>query len=135
MPRRFGSLAFLVIATAGLALAAENAPPRDQYLIGDGDRLEISVWKNDQLSRVVIVRPDGKISLPLVNDVEAAGVTPLELRDYLAKKLNEFVPNAEVSVIVSEVRSFTVSVIGAVAKPGYFSLRGPTTVLDALAKA
>jgi len=104
MPRRVASLAFLLLAAAGLALADEDAAA-GAYRIGAGDRLEILVWKNDQLSRIVTVRPDGKISLPLVNDVEAAGVTPLALRDYLSKKLSEFVPSAEVSVIVTEVRS------------------------------
>jgi len=132
--RRLAAVALLFVA-AGPAVADENPVEPDGYRIGAGDRLEISVWKNEQLSRTVTVRPDGKISLPLVNDVEAAGVTPMALRDNLAKKLNEFVPGAEVSVIVSDVRSFTVSVIGRVAKPGYFSLRSPTTVLDALAKA
>jgi len=132
----FGRFALaLLLVGAGSVLAADDSGDSSSYRIGAGDRLEISVWKNDQLSRTVTVRPDGKISLPLVNDIEAAGVTPMQLRDYLAKKLGEYVPMAEVSVIVSDVRSFNVSVIGAVSKPGYFSLRTPTTVLDALAKA
>ncbi len=75
------------------------------------------------------------ISLPLLNDVQAAGSTPLQLRDTLAKKLAEYVPAAEVSVIVNRVQSFSVSVIGSVMHPGHFNLTGPTTVLDALAMA
>ena len=132
---RFVALFLALVGATTLAFADENGGVSEEYRIGAGDRLEIAVWKNDQLSRTVTVRPDGKISLPLINDVDAAGVTPTALREQLSKKLNEFVPAAEVSVIVTEVRSFSVSVIGSVAKPGFFSLRGPTTVLDALAKA
>jgi polysaccharide export outer membrane protein len=115
--------------------AEEKAPPPGTYRIGAGDVLEVSVWKNEQLSRTVIVRPDGMISLPLLNDVQAAGSTPLQLRDILAKKLAEYIPAAEVSVIVNRVRSFSISVIGSVTKPGHFNLSAPTTVLEALAMA
>ena len=97
--------------------------------------LQISVWKNEPMSRAVPVRPDGKISLPLLNDVQAAGLTALELREVLAKKLAEYMPSPEVSVIVSDVRSFKVSVIGEVARPGRFELKSWTTVLDVLALA
>jgi len=75
------------------------------------------------------------VSLPLVNDVEAAGLTPMELRDLLTKKLGEYIPNPEVSVTLTEVRSFKVSVIGEVARPARYELRAATTVLDALAMA
>ena len=107
----------------------------DAYRIGPEDILQISVWKNEALSRAVPVRPDGKISLPLLNDVQAAGLTALELREVLAKKLAEYMPSPEVSVIVSDVRSFKVSVIGEVARPGRFELKSWTTVLDVLALA
>jgi polysaccharide export outer membrane protein len=107
----------------------------DAYLIGPEDVLHISVWKNEAMSRTVPVRPDGMISLPLLNDVQAGGLTALELREVLAKKLAEYIPSPEVSVIVSDVRSFKVSVIGEVARPGRFELRSWTTVLDALALA
>ncbi len=107
----------------------------DVYRIGPEDMLQISVWKNEAMSRTVPVRPDGKISLPLVNDVQAAGLTALELRDVLTQKLVEYIPSPEVSVIVSDVRSFKVSVIGEVARAGRFDLKSWTTVLDALALA
>jgi polysaccharide export outer membrane protein len=87
------------------------------------------------LTRSVQVRPDGKISLPLVNDVQAAGLTALELRDVLSQKLAAYMPSPEVSVIVSDIRSFKVSVIGEVGRPGRLELRSWTTVLDALALA
>ena len=107
----------------------------DSYRIGPEDVLQISVWKNEAMSRTVPVRPDGKISLPLVNDVQAAGLTALELRDVLTQKLKEYMPSPEVSVIVSDVRSFKVSVIGEVTRPARYELKTWTTVLDALALA
>ncbi len=96
-------------ASARAADAAPN-PPREQgpvqpYRIGPEDTLHISVWKNEAMSRTVPVRPDGMVSLPLVNDVQAAGLTPMELRDLLTKKLAEYIPNPEVSVIVTDVHS------------------------------
>ena len=114
--------------------ANRGAAP-DAYRIGPEDVLHVSVWKNEAMSRAVPVRPDGKISLPLLNDVQAAGLTTLELREVLAKKLAEYMPSPEVSVIVTEVRSFKVSVIGEVARPGRFELKSWTTVLDVLALA
>jgi polysaccharide export outer membrane protein len=105
------------------------------YRIGPEDMLQISVWKNEALTRSVQVRPDGKISLPLLNDVQAAGLTALELREVLAQKLGAYMPNPEVSVIVSDIRSFKVTVIGEVGRPGRMELKSWTTVLDALALA
>lgn len=113
---------------------AAGGNPAD-YRIGPEDVLLISVWKNEAVTKTVPVRPDGKISLPLVNDVTAAGLTTLELRDVLAKKLAEYIPEPEVSVIVTEVRSFKVSVMGEVAKPARYELKSWTTVLDVLALA
>jgi polysaccharide biosynthesis/export protein len=111
-----------------------NAAP-ETYRIGPEDVLQISVWKNEAMSRVVPVRPDGKISLPLLNDVQAGGLTALELREVLTKQLAEYMPSPEVSVIVTDVRSFKVSVIGEVARPGRYDLKSWTTVLDVLALA
>jgi len=105
------------------------------YRIGPEDTLTISVWKNDALTRTVPVRPDGKISLPLLNDVQAAGLSAQELRDILAQKLGVYMPNPEVSVIVAAINSFKVSLMGEVARPGRLELRSWTTVLDALALA
>jgi polysaccharide export outer membrane protein len=105
------------------------------YRIGPEDIVQISVWNNDALSRAVPVRPDGMISLPLLNDVQAAGLTPTELRSYLMKRLAEYLPSPEVSVIVTDVRSLKVSVVGAVTKPGRYDLKSWATVLDAIAMA
>jgi polysaccharide export outer membrane protein len=105
------------------------------YQIGPEDVLDISVWKNPELSRTMPVRPDGKVSLPLVNDIQAAGLTPSDLRDQVTARLAEFVPAPEVSVIVREVHSRKVAVVGAVKTPGRYELKSPMTVLEVLALA
>jgi len=105
------------------------------YQIGPEDLLDISVWKNVELSRVVPVRPDGKVSLPLVNDIQAAGLTPGELRDQITTKLAEYIPAPEVSVMVREVHSRKVAVVGAVKMPGRYEMKSPMTVLEAIALA
>jgi len=105
------------------------------YVIGPEDLLIITVWKNEALSRTLPVRPDGKISLPLLHDVQAAGLTPMQLRDKLANALGEFLPNPEVAVTVSDVRSYRVSVLGEVQKPGVLQLKADTSVLEAIALA
>ena len=112
-----------------------TGPVPGEYRIGPEDSLTISVWKNESLGRTVPVRPDGMISLPLVHDVRVLGLTPAEVRDILVRKLSPFMPNPEVSVIVAEVRSFKVSVMGEVMKPARYDLKSWTTVLDVLAMA
>jgi polysaccharide export outer membrane protein len=116
------------------AAADDRTGPRD-YVIGTSDVIEIAVWNNDAVSRTVPVRPDGKISLQLINDVQAAGMTPMQLRDALTEALAAYVQKPEVSVIVREVHSFKVSVMGEVKEPGRFDLTGRVTVLDVLAMA
>jgi len=137
IPTTWKVLVAVVFATAAMFSmhAAAQESPGAAYQIGPGDVLEIAVWKNSELSREVTVRPDGMISLPLVNDVHASGLTPLELRELLSKKLSEYVPSAEVSVIVKKVESYSVSVVGSVSHPGRFTLSSPTTVLEAIAMA
>src|SRR5881296_361976 len=137
------TLVMLSLTTPGPGSAAAPAeesgsrPASEQgdYRIGPEDVLDIAVWNNTAISRTVPVRPDGKISLPLLNDVQAAGLTPMQLRDVLIKKLAEYIPAPEVSVIVREVHSIKVSVIGEVKKPGRHELKSRATVLDALAMA
>jgi polysaccharide export outer membrane protein len=126
-------------ATAAAAPRAADAviPASDDgdYKIGPEDVLDISVWKNQELSRTVPVRPDGKVSMPLVNDIQAAGLTPSRLRQELTRRLSEFVPSPEVAVIVREVHSAKVSVVGAVRSPGRYEVRSPATVLELIALA
>lgn len=126
-------------ATGGSAspvtTSGASMPLPSDYIIGPGDLLQVSVWKNDTLSRVAPVRPDGKISMPLLHDVHAAGLTAMQLRDKIANALGEFLPNPEVSVAVNEVRSMRISVLGEVQRPGVIELRGATTILEAIALA
>jgi len=90
--------------------------------------LDISVWKNTDISRTVPVRPDGRISLPLLNDLQAAGLSPMQLRDTLTKALAAFIPEPAVSVLVHEIHSFKVTVIGQVKTPGRYELKDRATV-------
>ena len=136
-------------ATATAAKAAAVAAPApapaaavpgtvavsSDYVIGPEDMLQISVWKNDAISRQLPVRPDGKISLPLLHDIQAAGLTPMQLRDKLAAALAEFMPNPEVAVTVLDVRSYRISVLGEVQRPGVLQLKASTTILEAIALA
>lgn len=132
---RLGVLITLLLSGVATSLAAQTASGPVEYRIGIGDVLEIAVWKNDTMTRTVPVRPDGRISLPLVNDVPAAGLTPQALRDSLSAKLSAYIADPVVSVIVREVNSFKVSVIGQVKTPGRVNISGQTTVLDAIAQA
>lgn len=125
----------LLLAPLARAQDTPATPAPSAYRIGPEDVLAISVWQNAELTRTTPVRPDGKISVPLVNDVQAAGLTPMELRDAIIAKLRDFMPNTEVSVVVVEMNSFKVSVIGEVRRPERYRLRGPATVLDVLAMA
>ena len=114
-------------------VAAEGC--RGEYVIGPEDVLDIAVWDNQALTRTVPVRPDGKISLPLLNDVHAAGLTPMELREKLSAGLTEYIPSPAVSVLVREVHSFKVTVIGQVKAAGRYEIKDRATVLDVLALA
>ena len=122
-------------AATPAAVKPPVASSLEEYRIGPEDVLSISVWKNDPMSRVLPVRPDGMISLPLLDDVMAAGLTPTELRNLLAQKLAEYVPSPAVTVIVNDVKSFKVSVIGEVMRPARYELKSRTSVLDVLALA
>lgn len=101
-----------------------------QYVIGPEDSLYIHVWKEENLSRTVPVRIDGKISLPLIDEIQAAGLTPLQLKENLVKRFREFVDIPNVSVIVMEANSFKVFVSGQVRTPGVVRLRSETSILQ-----
>jgi polysaccharide biosynthesis/export protein len=105
------------------------------YYIGPEDVLEISVWRNADLSKVVAVRPDGRISLPLLGDIEANGVTPNELMGKIASSLKQFKETPTVSIIVQQVNSYGFYVLGEVAKPGRYALKSKTTLLQAITMA
>lgn len=132
------------VVFALLALACRSAPPQlpservvgevQTYEIGVPDLLRIHVWKQDELSSDVVVRPDGQISLPLIQDVQAEGLTPDELRDVITERLAEFIVAPQVNVMVREMRSNIASVVGGgVARSGVVPLTRNTRVLDAIA--
>ncbi|MGQ0665557.1 MAG: polysaccharide biosynthesis/export family protein [Nitrospiraceae bacterium] len=105
------------------------------YIIGPEDVLEITVWRNTDLSKVAAVRPDGRISLPLIGDVGAAGRTAAQLAEAIAEKLKEFKENPQVSIVVKEVNSYAIYVLGEVSKPGKYPLKSKTTLLQAITLA
>jgi polysaccharide export outer membrane protein len=135
--------ALLVVAAPHVTRASESdkkpAPgaiaTSDEYRLGSGDKLRIEVYKDAQLSQSVQIRPDGKITLPLVGDMVANGLTPIELRDEIAKQLKEYITNPTVTVIVVEATSAHAYVMGEVAHPGEVSLHGPVTIVQAIAMA
>lgn len=107
----------------------------DEYVIGDDDMLEIVVWKEPELSKTVPVRSDGKISLPLVGELQAAGQTPTQLKTEITERLRNYITDPEVTVIVSKINSENFNVMGQVSKPGSYPLSVTTTVMDAIATA
>jgi polysaccharide export outer membrane protein len=109
---------------------SEWVPVSESYMIGPEDLLYIHVWKEDALSRTVPVRMDGKISLPLIDDIQAAGFTARQLKEILTQKIKEFVENPNVSVTVIEANSFKVYVSGQVRSPGVYRLRSETSILQ-----
>src|ERR1700680_4156345 len=102
------------------------------YVIGSQDVLDINVWKEPDLSRTVPVRPDGKISLPLLNDIQATGLTPSQLAAEVTKDLSKFVTNAQVTIIVTQINSQRFYVLGEAARPGAYTLIPDMTILQAL---
>jgi polysaccharide export outer membrane protein len=115
------------------AVAAPRTPP--DYVIGSGDVLEVLFWRDKELSAEVIVRPDGKITLPLLNEVNAAGLTPDELRLTITDQALRFVEEPRAVVRVKEINSRKVFITGEVAKAGTYPLVGPTSVLQLIATA
>lgn len=115
--------------------AATNAPRAPEYRLVPGDKLRIEVYKDTQLSQSAQVRPDGKITLPLIGDVDAQQLTPTELRDTITERLREYVHNPSVTVIVVETTVPTAYVLGEVRTPGSIALPRDVTVLQALAMA
>ena len=116
--------------------AVPQAPAlNDEYHVAAGDKLRIEVYKDPQLSQSVQVRPDGKITMPLIGDIEATGRTPIEVRDAIAKSLKEYVTNPTVTVIVVEATVATAYVMGEVNHPGAVTLQAPLTIMQALALA
>ena len=133
----------LFLCTAITAFPVQNPAPSkpsptvsDDFIIGLEDALSINVWKEPELSvKDVTVRPDGKISMPLVGDIQASGFTPKQLQDRISERMKEFVAAPNVTVVVLRIASQSISIVGQVAKPGVYLLGSPMTVLELLARA
>ena len=110
-------------------------PHNDTFVIGNDDELAINVWKVPELTQTVPVRSDGKISLPLIGDIQAAGKTPLQLEEDITQRLKAYITDPQVAVIVQKINSEKYNILGRVSKPGSYSLTTSTTVLDAIAEA
>ena len=126
---------FFLTAVPSFAANGELAPMRPQYIIGDGDVLEISVWKDPELSKVVVVLPDGRISFPLIGEIVASGKKVAQLKEELTMEISQYVSDPDLSVVVQEVNSMMIFVIGKVNKSGMFLLQTDVTVLQALSMA
>jgi polysaccharide export outer membrane protein len=115
--------------------AARAAHSDSSYVIGANDVLSINVWKEPDISRSVSVRSDGKISLPLAGELTASGQTPLQLEQEIAKRLQNYISEPEVTVIVTDSKSQKINIMGMVSRPGAYLLTSATTVLDSIAMA
>ncbi len=137
--KQFAFVAMIALVLSGCAAGTQPLPPepeagtREEYVIGIPDVLRVVVWRNPELSVDVPVRRDGMISVPLVDDVQAEGLTPHELKEVLTEALAEYVTAPDVTVIVQEIRSHTVTVVGGVARSGQISLTRQMRVLEAIA--
>jgi polysaccharide export outer membrane protein len=124
-----------VLGCTGLSEELQQAIKRvpTDFLLGPEDVLDVVVWRNPDLSRTVVVRPDGFITMPLIGDIQASGFTANQLADRIANRIKEFKENPSISVTVKEVNSYFIYVLGEVGKPGKYSLKAYTTVLQAIA--
>ncbi len=124
-----------VVALASPVSFAEAPAAFEEYSLGVEDKLSISVWKELDMTKTVAIRPDGKITFPLVGDVQAAGRTARQLTDDLTKLLGRFIKEPVVTVVVEEINNFKVFVLGEVATQGVLTLRRRTRLLEAIALA
>ena len=136
------SLAMLLMAGAGLALAADDVKSpavttlgEAEYRLGPEDVIEVFVWKEPDLSTTVVVRPDGRISLPLANELVASGKTAAELQQEITARLSKYAIQPVVNVMVKQVNSLKISVLGEVRRPDVYRIKNRVTVLDAIAMA
>lgn len=126
------------VAAAGQAVEKTDKASlivTQEYWIGPEDVLDITVWRNADLSKQVLVRPDGRISLPLIGDITAVGKTAVQLAEAISEKLKEFKENPQVSIVVKEVNSYAIYVLGEVARPARYPLKSKTTILQAITLA
>jgi len=115
--------------------ALSNTPTSSEYRLGPEDVIDVFVWKEPELSTTVVVRPDGRISLPLANELEATGKTAAQLQQEIADRLKKYLSEPIVNVMVKQINSVKISVLGEVRKPDVYRIKNRVTVLDALAMA
>ncbi|SPF45619.1 Polysaccharide export protein [Candidatus Sulfopaludibacter sp. SbA4] len=139
---RLASLSVLLVAGATIVTAADvlRPPPSTtadgaEYRLGPEDVIDVFVWKEPDLTMTVVVRPDGRISLPLANEIEANGKTAVELQQEIAARLSKYVVQPVVNVMVKQVNSLKISVLGEVRRPDVYRIKNRVTVLDAIAMA
>jgi polysaccharide biosynthesis/export protein len=130
----------LIFASACTQISREvveeaNRPLPKDFLLGPEDVVEVTVWRNQDLSRTVVVRPDGMISLPLIGDVQASGLTAAQVSEKISKRLAEYKENPSVSVSVKEINSYYIYVVGEVTRPGKYPLKSYATVLQGISLA
>ena len=140
LPKAPFVIALVMLAALGCSrlpkeVLEEFASPAGDFVMGPADVLEVIVWRNQDLSRQVVIRPDGMISLPLIGDVQASGLTADQLAARITERLKEFKEGVPVTVSVKEVNSYNIYVLGEVTKPGKYQLKSFATVLQAIALA
>ncbi len=134
------------LVTAVALVSCAEIPPSDviqeasrqvanEFLLGPEDVVEVTVWRNQDLSRTITVRPDGMISLPLIGDVQASGLTAAQVGEKISKRLTEYKENPAVSVSVKEINSYYIYVVGEVTRPGKYALKSYATVLQGISLA
>jgi polysaccharide export outer membrane protein len=123
------------LTEAQAAAAAVATPDQDKYLLGPEDAIEISVWKEPDLTKQLVVRPDGKITYPLIGEVQASGRTVKQLQEEILKRLEKYVTDAHVTVILLKAQNYKIYVTGKVNKPGDFMIGKPVNVMQAISMA
>ena len=123
------------VDSKGSQTAPGQIATASDFVIGASDVLNVNVWKEPEISQSVVVRPDGKISLPLIGELLVSGLTPVQAQTLLANKLQSILTNPQVTVTVTEIRSRMVSITGEVVKPGAYPLLVPTTILQLITNA
>jgi polysaccharide export outer membrane protein len=127
--------ACLFVSTLLLMITGSVGWCAESFYVGAGDVVEVSVWRDENLSRELIITPDGILSFPLIGDVNVTNMTVAEIRDIISKKLAEYIPDASVAVMVKKINSLNAYVIGQVKNPGVFPITLDTRVMQALAMA
>ncbi|MBZ5538252.1 MAG: polysaccharide biosynthesis/export family protein [Acidobacteriia bacterium] len=115
--------------------SGQTTEPGQDFVIGPEDTLVINVWKEAELSTTVVVRPDGRISLPLINEVQASGLTTKQLQDRIAERLKDFIASPVVTVMVKEIKSQSVTIMGEVTRTGVYPFGSPMTVVELIGRA